>query len=113
MNNLNLVQTAREILAINEDFLNHLNNPYIHSLADYQMENFVQNWGNTSGGFESIGGDSMTSQRTYVFIPFVDKEDCHVYFAGIYAYSVPMSDKFMEDVKNHNIKGLKHKNYYD
>lgn len=62
--------------------------------------------GNTSGGFESMGGSAMTTQRTYVFVPthtFDDK--CFVYFGGSFAYTVPYSEEFMSDVINRSVKG--------
>lgn len=77
------------------------------------METFAQTWGNTSGGFEGIGGSAITEQRTYVFIPISPTDEyCQVYFGDRFAYSVPMSKKFLEDVKNRNVAGCKHKQIY-
>ena len=112
MQGLSLVRTARELLAIEEEFRNHLNDWTHHDIADFQMETFVQVWGSTSGGFEGIGGAAMTEQRTYVFIPLVDGENCQVYFGGRYAYSVSYSNVFMEDVKNRQVKGMHGKKKY-
>ena len=56
--------------------------------------------GDTTLGFGGIGGQAMTSARTYVFVPVSCEEECFIYFAGIFAYSVPYSKTFMEDVKN-------------
>lgn len=109
---LNLVAIARELLAIHEEFPYHLINAKNHSIADFEMETFVQMWGNTSGGFESMGGCAMTSQRTFVFLPVVDGEACQVYFGGAYAYSVPLTDMFLNDVRNRSIKGQKHRSVY-
>lgn len=94
----------------------------------YELYTFEQLWGNTSGGFEGWGGCAMTDatlgerhpcrpldcgsrdvlspQRTYVFIPEVGFDNiCYVYFGGRFAYSVPYSDEFMQDIKKHSIAG--------
>ena len=112
MGELNLIQIARELLAIHEEFPYHLKNYDDNNINDFEMETFTQLWGNTSGGFESIGGAAMTTQRTYVFIPIVEDEDCQVYFGGAYAYSVPYSEEFEKDVRNHNVAGKYHKGKY-
>lgn len=78
---MNIISMCRELLAIEQEFPNHCVNFGKYYPQDFQMETFVQMWGNTSGGFGGIGGDMMTSQRTYVFIPEVD-EPCQVYFAN-------------------------------
>lgn len=102
---MNIITMCRELLAIEQEFPNHCVNFGKYYPQDFQMETFVQMWGNTSGGFEGIGGDMMTSQRTYVFIPEVD-EPCQVYFGGMYAYSVPVTDeKFLQDVRNRRVAG--------
>lgn len=112
MQGLSLVRMARELLAIEEEFRNHLKDWEHHDISDFEMETFTQVWGNTSGGFEGIGGSAMTEQRTYVFIPFVDGENCQVYFGGGYAYSVPVSKIFLSDVKNRQIEGRAGKKKY-
>ena len=45
-----------------------------------------------------IGGDKITTATTYVLMPMVDGEDCIVYFAGRFAYKVPYSTVFRDDV---------------
>ena len=109
---LNLVSMARELLSIHEEFPMHLRDWDKHTVADFEMETFCQLWGSTSGGFEGIGGCAMTTQRTYVFIPLVEDEDCQVYFGGRFAYSVPPIDLFIQDVKNKQVKGVHHKDEY-
>lgn len=91
-----------------DDFSYRVNNKK-HTAYDFVWESFEQLWGNTSGGLETIGGSAMTTQTTDVFLPKdLEDEDCHVYFNGIYGYSVPMSETFMNDVENHNVKGCLH-----
>ena len=109
--NLNLISMARELLAIHEEFSNHLINPY-HLISDFELETFTQIWGNTSGGFEGIGGSAMTTQRTYVFLPVTCNGPCQVYFGGRFGYAVPISDTFLEDVRQHKVVGCHHKGKY-
>jgi len=101
---MDIINMCRELLAIEQELPNHCLNFGKYFSRDFRMETFEQTWGNTSGGFEKLGGDMMISQRTYVFIPDVD-DLCQVYFGGIYAYSVPVSEQFMEDVRKRSIKG--------
>lgn len=112
MNSLNLIKIARELLYIHEEFPNHLNDFYNHKINNFKMETFTQIWGNTSGGFEGIGGSAMTEQRTYVFIPIVENEPCQVYFGGRYAYSVPITDLFIKDVREHKVAGIHSREKY-
>lgn len=109
---LNLIEIAREVLAIHEEFPYHLKDMENHYIGDFEMETFTQIWGNTSGGFCSMGGCAMTTQRTYVFISQRADEKCQVYFGGRYAYSVPYSEAFMNDVKNHCVEGCGHQSKY-
>ena len=79
---------------------------------DFDIHIFDQNWGNTSGGFEGIGGSAMTTQTTYVLIPQINYDECLVFFGGRFAYKVPYSREFIEDVINHNVKGIHGKGKY-
>lgn len=109
---LNLATIAKELLIIQEDFQFYLKDSSKSRIEDFKMETFVQVWENTSGGLEGIGDSVMTWQKTYVFIPCGIDEDCYVYFGCRFGYSVPMSEKFLEDVKNYNVAGCEHKDRY-
>lgn len=110
---LNLVDIARELLTIHAIFPNHLKNPYKNTIADFELETFVQTWPNTTGGFEGVGGSTITAQRTYVFLPLTAKDEpCQVYFDGVYAYSVPCSEQFLSDIKGRSVKGVSQKHIY-
>jgi hypothetical protein len=97
---LNLIQMARELLAIHEDFPYHTKHPEWARSCNYELRTFEQTWGSTSLGFGGIGGSAMTTARTYVLIPngSVEGEHCLVYFAGRFAYAVPYSQMFVDDV---------------
>lgn len=106
---MNIIKTCRELLAIEEELPNHCVNFGQSFPKDFSMETFEQVWGNTSGGFEGIGGQLLTGERTYVFIPYPEIDElCQVYFGGKYAYSVPIEcEKFRKDVKNRRVMGCK------
>ena len=114
MGELDLESMAIDLLTIDTNFLYYVKNPMKTKIRDFEFYTFEQVWGNTSGGFECIGGDMMTSQRTYVFIPisFDNDEKCIVFFGGKYAYSVPYSRDFMQDVVKNNVAGMSKRGKY-
>lgn len=98
---MKLTKMAIELLQINEVFR-------YYSDCDEEkcsMYTFEQTWGNTSGGFEGIGGSAMTNQNTYVFIPEEDLP-CIVFFGGKFAYKIPYSSEFIEDVRKQRVAGM-------
>lgn len=111
-----LTEMASELLAIESDFPLRVNRDKLHgkpiTVDDFQLITFEQTWGSTALGFNGVGGQAMTSANTYVFIPEVDDEKCHVYFAGRFAYSVEYSDVFMEDVRKHRLEPVWKKGKY-
>lgn len=104
---MDIIKTCRELLAIEQELPNHCVNFGQYFPKHFRMETFEQVWNNTSGGFESIGGDALTCERTYVFIPYPEiDEPCQVYFGSRYAYSVSTKcEQFMDDVCNHRVAG--------
>ena len=73
------------------------------SFDDFDMFIFAQTWGSTDLGFGGIGCQVMTTANTYVFVPVTCHQNCFVYFDGRFAYQVPYSEVFMEDVRNHRM----------
>ena len=113
MNELNLVTMARELLQIQENMAYYVANPAKTRISDFELETFEQTWGNTSGGFEGIGGSAMTSQRTYVFIPlYSDEEKCLVFFGGRFAYKADYCEAFKEDLSKRQLAGVSGKGKY-
>lgn len=113
--NSNLTEMAIELLYIEQCFRNRFSLIYTPNLNEYDFYTFEQMWGNTSGGFQGIGGCAITTQRTYVFIPkdSIDNNTCFVFFGGNFAYQVQKSKEFLRDVKNENIAGVRdYKNKY-
>jgi hypothetical protein len=110
---MNLRNMARELLLIEEDFRSHLTDSKNDDDYGFELHTFEQHWGNTTGGFEGFGGAAITTQNTYVIIPRYRDDDCLVYFGEKYAYSVPVSHKFLEDVMDKNVAGINsYKNKY-
>lgn len=110
---IDLVQTAIELLNINRDITQRLHSK--SALDNYEMKCFEQTWATTSGGFDDgvgFSGQSFISQRTYVFIPKNCDMECYVYFGSRYAYSVPFTQKFADDVLSMQMKPLSEVCYY-
>lgn len=100
-----LTQMALELLEIEKDIpfrLDYAENPR-PVIDDFELYTFEQVWGSTALGFGGIGGQAMTSARTYVLIPMNCNQKCFVYFAGRYAYAVPYSQMLMDDVAAQNV----------
>lgn len=109
-----LTKTAREILEIEGDLPFRLDYNVKHrpTLNDFEMYTFEQTWGSTALGFGGIGGQAITDARTYVFIPIIPEQKCHVYFAGRYAYAADNSEIFMEDLKKCQMASVAMKGKY-
>ena len=103
-----LTEMARELLAIKADLpfrFKYKEKPY-PTIDDFELYTFEQTWGSTALGFGGVGGQMITSARTYVFIPISCDQKCFVYFAGKFAYEVDYSEKFMDDVLERNIASV-------
>jgi len=105
-----LTTMALEILEIESDItfrFDRTKDPHV-TVDDFTMYTFEQIWGSTALGFGGVGGQAMTSARTYVFIPEYVNQKCFVYFAGRFAYSVEYSQTFMDDVLAENMASIAH-----
>ena len=109
---MNLIKMVKNLLDIKEDYQYYLDFQKLKENGisrvfdeDFDIYIFEQTWGDTSGGFEGIGVSAITNQTTYVLIPNFNYDDCLVFFGGGFAYKVPYSKEFMEDVRNHNVAG--------
>ena len=98
---MNLVETAKELLQIYEDF------PYASD--KYELITFKQIWPDMSGGFQStITQDALITQRTYVLFSCDKTMPHYVYFGSKFAYKVAYGDKTFEaDVRENNVVGCK------
>ena len=112
-----LTETALDLLLIEKDILYRMDyskedKHFRVSVDDFAMYIFEQTWGSTALGFGGIGGQAMTTANTYVFIPVTCHQNCFVYFDGRFAYQVPYSKSFMEDVRNHSMKSVNQSRLY-
>lgn len=107
-----LIGMAREALSIASDYQFRLNDRANTSNDAFEIYTFEQVWGSAALGFGGIGGQAMTTARTYVLVPQVDGEDCIVYFGGRFAYKAPPSSEFMEDVRCCRLEPVSRKGKY-
>lgn len=106
-----LTDLAIEVLLIEKDIPHRIDyskeDPlYRFNIDDFSVYVFEQTWGSTALGFDGMGGQAMTTANTIVLIPNYCNQDCFVYFAGRFAYSVPYSDIFGNDVMNYSVVGV-------
>lgn len=103
-NSNQLVNMVREILDIEADLPYRFDYTEEHpKIDDFELYTFNQTWGSTALGFGGIGGQAITSARTYVFIPMTCNQRCFVYFAGKFAYSADYCKVLVEDIRNQNM----------
>lgn len=112
-----LTDTALDLLMIEKDLLYRMDyskedKHFRVSFDDFAMYIFEQTWESTALGFGGIGGQAITTANTYVFIPVTCNQNCFVYFNGKFAYQVPWSKSFMEDVINHSMKSVNQSRLY-
>lgn len=117
MRNITLVSIAKDLLEINETLPCSIGHEFVNVDCP-GIKMFRQCWGNTSGGFEGIGGSAMTDQMTYV-IDLCDREGnvtYFVFFGGRLGYKIASKDataSFFEDLKSGNMCGCSsYKKYY-
>lgn len=109
-----LTRMARQLLAIDEDIQFRIKDPYKYKVDDFDMHTFVQAFADTSCGFGGIAGQSITKENVYVFLPLCNEtEECIVYIGSRYAYSVPYSRLFIDDVNRSRVATLSEKGKYN
>lgn len=101
-----LVSMARELLSIEADlpFRFDYNETPKPSIDDFELYTFEQVWGSTALGFGGVGGQAMTSARTYVFVPMECNQKCFVYFAGRFAYKADYCEMLREDIRKNQME---------
>jgi len=101
-----LLKVAKELIEVATDLRDRFGIYY----ADGDLYDFDQTWGSNALGFGCIGG-SATTARTYVFIPY-EEERAYVYFGRIFAYDVPINNRFREDLRKHNMASVAESGIY-
>lgn len=103
---MELFDMASDLIMIQRDIIYRTK-----KIEEYQIYDFDQTWGSTALGFNGVGGSAMTTARTYVLIP-MDREEAYVYFGGRFAYRCKINDNFREDIKKHEIAGVRNVGRY-
>lgn len=103
-----LTDMAIEILLIEKDlpFRFDYGEKISPTVDDFELHTFEQIWGSTALGFGGMGGQAITTARTYVLIPRLCNQNCFVYFNGKFAYAVPYSDILMKDIRSQNMASV-------
>lgn len=96
-----LLKVAKELIGVAADLRDRFGIYY----ADGDLYDFDQTWGSTALGFGGIGGQAITTARTYVFI-LDEQVEAYVYFGGVFAYKTPINNKFRKDLRNHNMASV-------
>ena len=99
-----LTQMAREILSIEADLPFRFGYGDKATVDDFELYTFEQIWGSTALGFGGIGGQAMTSARTYVFVPVTCNQKCFVYFGGRFAYIADYCEELKEDIRKQQME---------
>jgi hypothetical protein len=102
MNDFSINTMISELAQINETLKSQ-------DIRKLEIDIFTQEWSNTSGGFQSMGGAAFIRQNTFVISHRLNKKEskCHVFFGGRYAYSVIANDVFLNDLNEKRIVGCK------
>ena len=96
---------AREILQIEADLPFRFNyDKEKATVDDFDLYTFEQTWGSTALGFGGIGGQAMTSSRTYVFVPVTCNQKCFIYFGGRFAYTADYCKELKEDIRTQRME---------
>ena len=103
---MDLFNIAKEITNINRDIIRRR-----RMIEDYYLYDFDQSWASTALGFGGVGGDAMTTARTYILIP-KNEDVAYVYFGGRFAYETKMNDRFYEDMDKHDMASIKETGRY-
>ena len=100
---MNLIETARDLLAISQYMKQVLD---VRDYEEGDLYDFDQTWGSTALGFGGMGGQMMTTARTYVFVPKFHNE-AYVFFGSEFAYKIKNpNEKFREDIRNHRMASV-------
>ena len=110
-----VVHIAKQLLNINDDIQFRFNfnkdNRRV-TVDDFDLHIFEQTWGSTALGFGSIGGQAITTEFTYVFVPVNCNQNCFVYFGDQFAYEAEYCDQLLEDIGNRCMKPCNRAGYY-
>lgn len=85
----NTLNFLDEVKRVNADLLVYVKEPLKTKHSDFELIVF---------------SDKTESKFFYVFCPKTKREDCIVFKGSKYLHSIPVSDKLIYDLANHEIK---------
>ena len=95
-----LTKLARQLLIIEEDLWFRFDPDKDKStrVDDFEVHMFEQTWGSTTLGFGGMGGQALTTENTFVFVPVTCNQNAFVYFGSQFAYEAEINSVFIEDL---------------
>ena len=97
---MNVLDMAVELIRINQDITKRRK-----KIEEYDIYDFDQTWSSTALGFGGIGGDAITTARTFVLIPEYELK-AYVYFGGRFAYECPINQRCKDDIAKHRMASV-------
>lgn len=118
-----LTSMAKDLLIIDEDF-HFRSRDKLHKFIEqdyYDLYVFDQWWPDTTCGFGGIGGQAFTQRTVYAFVPKAEnlaypvseQPEAIVYIGDRFAYKVPKSKVFMDDINRRYIRPVYDKQVYE
>lgn len=103
---MRILKTARQLLFIEEDMRR------MDPEKEFDIYMFEQTWGSTALGFGGMGGSAMTTETTFVLIPY-DREIGYVFFGANFAYKIDgYNALFIEDLRKHRMASVRESGKY-
>lgn len=109
-----LTNMAKQLLIIEDDlrFRFDYDKDKVVGVDDFEVHIFEQTWGSTTLGFGGLGGQAMTRENTYVFVPVTCNQNCFIYFGSQFAYEAEYNSTFREDLLSGNMKPCRQAGHY-
>ncbi len=100
---------AQQLICVYEDFESKTHG----KVTDYKIFDFDQTWSSTALGFGGMGGQAITTERTYVIVS--ESAECaFVYFGWEFAYTASLNENFWTDLNRHKMTNVANRSrYYD
>ena len=102
-----ILKMAQQLICVYEDFESKTHG----KVTDYKIFDFDQTWSSTALGFGGMGGQAITTERTYVIIS-KSAECAFVYFGWEFAYTAGLNENFWEDLNEHRMADVANRNKY-
>ena len=110
-----VVTMAKQLLIINDDIQYRFNfnkDSRRVFVDEFELHIFEQTWGSTALGFGGCGGQAMTTEYTYVFVPVSCNQNAFVYFGSQFAYEAEVNSVFKEDLLHKRMRPCSQAGHY-